>query len=95
MRVRALCLLLLLVLAAFPAWSAAPETSPAPQVTLADIFAPAPVETGGILEVTPQAAFCFPACTTNAYCQSLCCATAVCATRPGCQTRVCNCSVCP
>lgn len=98
MRVRSLCALLLLTLIALPAWSAAPSASPVPQITLADILAPAPappLETAALPDVF-QAAACIPACTSNAQCQSICeCAAAVCAFSSFCQKRVCNCTVCP
>jgi len=96
MRVRSLCLLLLLTLTALPAWSAEPAASPsAPQVTLADILAPAPAPAASGLGIVTAFA-CFPACTSDAYCQSLCeCSVAFCYFSSSCQKRICNCTVCP
>lgn len=99
MRVRHLCILLLLTLVALPAWSAASVASPGPvpQITLADILspAPAPLETSALPDVF-QAAACIPSCTSNAQCQAICeCAAATCYFNSFCQKRICNCTVCP
>ena len=104
MRVRSLCILLLLALAASPAWSAEPAVSPAgpawpepvPQVTLADILAPAPtpLAASSLPDIFQEFA-CVP-CSSNAYCQSLCeCSAAVCTFNSFCQKKICNCTVCP
>lgn len=93
MKIRSLCLLLLLALAAVPAF-ASPE--PAPQVTLADIFspAPAPAATGALPDIFQEFA-CVP-CSSDAYCQSLCeCSIAYCTYRSFCGRKVCDCTVCP
>jgi hypothetical protein len=107
MRMRSLCLLLLLALVALPAWSAAPAMSPAtapaaPQVTLADILAPAPAQLAPAeldfsspMNGAQEMAGCFPTCTSNGTCQTLCCATATCRFVAACNKSVCNCSVCP
>ncbi|MEA2562333.1 MAG: hypothetical protein QOH06_3837 [Acidobacteriota bacterium] len=98
MRVRFLGILLLLTPVALPAWSAASAASPepTPQISLTDILAPAPASlaTSAFPDIF-QAAACFPSCTSNAQCQSLCCATAVCTFSSSCQKKVCNCTVCP
>lgn len=94
MKIRSLCLLLLLTLAAVPAW-ASPE--PVPQVTLADILspAPAPIAASELPDFFQEFA-CFPSCTSDAQCQSLCeCSAAFCAYNSYCQKRICNCTVCP
>ncbi len=90
MRVRSLCVLLLLALIALPAWSA-PE--PVPQITLADILT-APVATNAAPDIFQEFA-CIP-CSSNAYCQTLCeCSAAVCTFNSFCQKKICNCTVCP
>ena len=98
MRVRSLCILLLLTLAALPAWSAEPTASPepVPQVTLADILSPAPIPlAASSLPDIFQEFACVP-CSSNAYCQSLCeCSAAFCTFNSFCQQKICNCTVCP
>jgi hypothetical protein len=82
---------------ALPAWSAEPAASPgpAPQVTLADILAPVPAPAASGLGIVTAFA-CFPPCTSDAYCQSLCeCTVAFCYFSSSCQKRICNCTVCP
>lgn len=94
MKVRSLCALLLLTLIALPAWSAAPE--PVPQITLADIFSPAPtpLAAGSVPDIVQEFA-CVP-CSTTAYCQTLCeCSVAVCTFNSFCQRKICNCTACP
>lgn len=98
MRVRILCTLLLLTLSALPAWSAAPAASPepVPQITLADILAPAPtpVATNAAPDIFQEFA-CIP-CSSTSYCQSLCeCSVAVCTFNSFCQRNICNCTACP
>ena len=92
MRVRTLCILLLLTLSALPAWSA----EPVPQITLADILAPAPASVA--MNAAPdifQEFACIP-CSSTAYCQSLCeCSVAVCTFSSFCQKKICNCTACP
>jgi hypothetical protein len=95
MRVRTLCILLLLTLSALPAWSAAPAASSVPQITLADILAPAPAELAANGDIFQEFA-CIPPCSSTAYCQTLCeCSVAVCTFSSFCQKKVCNCTACP
>jgi hypothetical protein len=104
-RVKFLCLLVVLALAAPAAWcaSAAEPSSSSPGVTLADILAPVPAQDAPTLDLGllsghhPQEKLgCFPKCTTNAQCQDLCaCTVAVCQLFTGCPTKSCNCSPCP
>ena len=92
MKTKALCLLLLLALTSVPAFA-----EPAPQVTLADIFAPAsaPAPAAALPDIVQEFA-CFPACTTDAYCQNICqCTIAYCVYRSICGKKVCDCTVCP
>jgi hypothetical protein len=98
MRVRSLCLLLLLTLIALPAWSAAPAASPEtlPQITLADILAPAPAPLAASAAPDIFQEFACVPCSSDAYCQSLCeCSAAVCTFNSFCQKKICNCTVCP
>lgn len=92
MRLKALCFLLLLTLAALPAFA-----DPAPRVTLNDIYSPAPAPTETVeLPDFFQEFACFPACSTDAYCQNLCeCSLAYCVYRSFCGKKVCDCTVCP
>jgi hypothetical protein len=109
MRVKFLCLLVLLTLAALPAWSAAPAASPSstPQVTLADILAPVPAQPAAPRDLTLDLGLisshrpldkisCTPACTTLQQCRDFCgCLAANCKNTFGCSNRVCDCTPCP
>jgi hypothetical protein len=105
MRVKALFLLVLLTLAALPAWSAvlAAPPSSTPPVTLTDILAPAsaqPVtapDLGVVSSHVPLAKIsCTPSCTTISQCRTFCgCLAANCVSVFGCSNRVCDCTPCP
>ena len=105
MRVKSLCLLAVLILAALPALSAVPTAAPSstPTVTLADILAPAPAQPAAAPDLELVSSHrpllklgCRPICTTTEQCRTLCnCVTAVCQTFTGCTNKSCNCSACP
>ncbi len=109
MRVKSLCLMVLLTLAALPAWSAAPAASLSsiPQVTLADILAPAPAQPSAPQDPTLDRGLisshrplekisCSPSCTTLQQCRDVCgCLAANCKSVFGCSNRVCDCTPCP
>jgi hypothetical protein len=105
MRVKFLCLLVLLTLVAVPVWSAVPAAPPSstPPVTLADILAPASAQPatapdlGVISSHRPLAKIsCTPSCTTITQCRDACgCTAANCVNVFGCANRVCDCTPCP